>query len=268
MRNHNFLASFFQGFREIVESAETPFAKLAIVILPIIAPLVPALLTGLRMQILLLNLIGDKLDKSIASYGAFIISVVLELLGYVGAVMFVRSIYNLIKNKTLEYYLPVFLTGIAYVFYLADMYSINVQLNSETPNTVFIFGLLSFMTVPTGLLAATSITERQEKEQEYETRQEQRQDKMERFRIKHGTSRSTSESNMEVPKQFRNNNGTMGRPSIHQERVFSFMEQYYQSTKNVATFTEVMTNLKLPQSTASRLRDKWIENKKQENNNV
>lgn len=264
MRSNNFLASFFQSFREVVENAETPFAKLAIVILPIIAPLVPALLTGIRMQILLLNLIGDKLDKNFASGGAFTISVVLELLGYVGAVMFVRSIYNLIKNKSLEYYLPVFLTAIAYIFYLADMYAINVQLNNDVPNTTVVFGLLSFMTVPTGLLAATSINERQEKEQEYETRQEQRQDKMERFRIKHTGSKTTSESNMEVPKQFQNNNGTMGRPSIHQERVFSFMEQYYQSTKKVATFTEVMTSLNLPQSTASRLRDKWIASK---NNN-
>ena len=267
--NKNILANVISGFREVVEAAETPFAKLAILLLPILAPLVPALLTGIRMQILLLNLVGDRLPKSVATWGSVIIAVVLELLGYVGAVMFVRSIFKLVKNKDVEFFIPVVLTGIAYLFYLADMYAINVQLNKDVPDATWVFGLLSFMTVPTGLLAATSINDRQENEEDFQIRQEKRKDKLEMARIKYGTSRSNSETNMEVPKDFRNSNetskttsGTMGRPSIHQERVFQFMEQQYLQTKQVPTFKEVMNNLNLPQSTASRLRDKWIENKR------
>ena len=269
MKNTNWLAGVFLGIKEVVENAETPFAKLAILLLPILAPLVPAMLTGIRMQLLLLKLIDGKLSPSFASYGSSVIAIVLELLGYVGAVMFVRAIYNLVKNKEIEFWIPVVLTGISYMFYLVDMYAINVQLNKDLPNTVLVFGLLSFMTVPTGLLAATSINDRQEKEEDYVLRQEKRQDKIKLAEIKQGSSRTTSETHSD----FRNTNetskttsGNMGRPSVHQERAFEYMEQYYSETKQVPTFTEVMRNLGLPQSTASRLRDKWIEKKQGENN--
>ena len=101
-----------------------------------------------------------------------------------------------------------------------------------------------------------------------ELEEKRRQERLVKFRIKHGvsesngTSESTSRSEMEFPKDFRNNNGTMGRPSVHQERVFGFMEQSYASTRKVPTFTEVMEKLKLPQSTASRLRNEWIKSKR------
>jgi hypothetical protein len=77
------------------------------------------------------------------------------------------------------------------------------------------------------------------------------------------TSGTTSRTNVEVSKRFRNtsetNSVSMGRPSLHQDRVFEFMEYHYSENNKVPTFTEVMQSLELPQSTASRLREKWIE---------
>lgn len=81
--------------------------------------------------------------------------------------------------------------------------------------------------------------------------------------IEQETSGNPSRSNSEVPKEFQKSSettsGNMGRPSIHQDKAFAFMEQFYLQTNRVPTFTEVMQNLNLPQSTASRLREKWIE---------
>jgi len=51
------LANFFNKQREIIEAAETPFSKLAIFILPILAPSVPAFMTGLHLYKLLLKIL-------------------------------------------------------------------------------------------------------------------------------------------------------------------------------------------------------------------
>lgn len=53
-----------------------------------------------------------------------------------------------------------------------------------------------------------------------------------------------------------------GRPSIHEAKVFAYLDSVSAKEKRVASFTEVATALKLPQSTASRLRNKWIENRR------
>jgi len=50
-----------------------------------------------------------------------------------------------------------------------------------------------------------------------------------------------------------------GRPSIHQERVYEYMEQVYKDQNRVASFAEVERDLELPQSTASRLRNSWVD---------
>jgi hypothetical protein len=79
-----------------------------------------------------------------------------------------------------------------------------------------------------------------------------------------GTSGTTSRTNTKVSQDFRNTSGTtskMGRPSIHQERVFSYMNDAYGKTGKTPTFTQLSSDLNLPQSTASRLRNEWINDK-------
>lgn len=76
------------------------------------------------------------------------------------------------------------------------------------------------------------------------------------------TSETTSGSRVSKKRTSETASGSrIGRPSIHQERVFSFMEEAYSKTGNFPTFTEVSKELNLPQSTASRLRNEWIESK-------
>jgi len=76
------------------------------------------------------------------------------------------------------------------------------------------------------------------------------------------TSGTTSGTPTKLPKGFRNTSGSnskMGRPSIHQQRVFSYMDDAYSRTGEIPTFTDLTKDLNLPQSTASRLRNEWLD---------
>lgn len=74
-------------------------------------------------------------------------------------------------------------------------------------------------------------------------------------------SRSSSRTHTEVPKDFRNTSETTsrsGRPSIHQDRVYEYLDRRLLEENRIPTFVEVVNDLGLPQSTASRLRTQWM----------
>jgi hypothetical protein len=185
----NWLANIFIKQREIIEAAETPFSKLAIFVLPILAPAVPAFMTGLHLFKLFLEMFTFSYADNVSLGMSAIISLVLELLGYVGAISFIKSLFDWIKKRQDEFLVPFVLNGIAYGFYLLAMFLINVQLGryfgtSQIINNII--GLLSFITVPTSLLAANHLNSVSDDEREEKLRQEERSDKRERFLIKHG----------------------------------------------------------------------------------
>lgn len=196
------LAEQFIKQREIIEAAETPFAKLAVFVLPIIAPLVPAFMTGLHLYKLFLEMFTFQAAQTLSFVMASIIALVLELLGYVGAISFIRSLFHWIRTRQDEYILPFALNGIAYVFYLLAMWMINYQLGkyfgtSQLVNTII--ALLSFITVPTGLLAANHLNDLSDEEYQEKIRNEKREDSLERYRIKHGKNLESSNKNGNFP---------------------------------------------------------------------
>jgi hypothetical protein len=181
------LAAFFDRQREIIEAAETPFAKLAIFILPILAPIVPASLTGLHLYKLFLEVF--QFSPNWSAILSVIIAIVLEMLGYVGAISFIQAIFRLVKTKEALYILPSILNGLAYLFYLALMFLVNYKLGEyfQTPQIInTIVGLLSFVTVPTGLLAANYLSQKELKEEDREEKLSRKDERLERYRIKQG----------------------------------------------------------------------------------
>jgi len=183
------LADFFKRQREIIEAAETPFAKLAVFVLPIMSPLVPAFMTGMHLYKLLEELFVFRGSNYVSLAMAAITSIVLELLGYVGAITFISSVFRYIKTRNIALLIRLVLNGLAYGFYIAAMWAINYQLGKyfEFPTVVNnVFGLLSFITIPTGLLAADHLSQRAEDDDAEKVRSENREDKLKRFAIKHG----------------------------------------------------------------------------------
>ena len=186
----NFLARIFEWNREVIEAAETPFAKLAIFILPILSPIVPASMTGLHI-FKLMQIIFDfgEVQDKVSWAMAVIVGVVLELIGYVGVVAFIQAIYRWIKFRRIEYLVPAVLNGFAYLFYLVSMFAINYQLGKyfNTPNIVNnIVGLLSFITVPTGLLAANHLSENADSEEKARDKKDNQEFQLKKTAIKQG----------------------------------------------------------------------------------
>lgn len=256
MKGANFLAKFFEWNREVIEAAETPFAKLAIFVLPVLAPLVPAFMTSLHMYKLLLEIFKFDQSKTVSITMSIITGIVLELLGYVGAITFIRSIFQYVKHRKEEELLPVILNGIAYLFYIMAMYLINVQLGKyfNTPTIInSIFGLLSFITIPTGLLAANHLSQRADEEYEDKKTKSDREYKLERLRIKSGSS---GEKGKEEKKK---------NASWYREKMISYLESEYANTQQVPTVLAIAQKFSLHYDRSkgfiSGLRTKWMEQK-------
>lgn len=183
-------ADFFDSVRETIEAAENPFAKMAIFILPILSPLVPASFTGVHMFKLFQTIFTFAYAVYLSAAMALIIGVVLEMLGYVGAITFIKSLFRLVRAKgEAEYWLPFVLNLFAYLFYLVAMFMINVRLGEyfQTPAIInSIVGTLSFITVPTGLLAANHLSQKEEDEHDNVIRQEGREDRLKAKALKAG----------------------------------------------------------------------------------
>lgn len=183
------LANTFNRWREVIEAAETPFAKLAIFVLPILAPIVPASLTGLHLYKLFLEIFQFSNANTVSSILSVIVAIVLEMLGYVGAISFIQSLFQWVKTKNSLYALPTTLNFLAYAFYLTLMFFVNYALGQYflTPEIInIIVGILSFVTVPTGLLAANYLSQKELKLEEKEERSERRNERLEKYKIKHG----------------------------------------------------------------------------------
>jgi len=202
-KSSNILATFFDWNREVIEAAETPFAKLSVFILPIIAPLVPAFMTSLHLYKLLNELFTFPYSQQISAVMSVVTGIVLELLGYVGAITFIRSLFQYVKLRNKERILPVVLNGLAYVFYIAAMWMINYELGKYfgTPTVVnMIFAILSFITIPTGLLAANHLAERADEEHDASLRREDRDYKLKRLEIKTGATTGSQSQPKSKPK--------------------------------------------------------------------
>jgi hypothetical protein len=103
----------------------------------------------------------------------------------VGAIAFIRAIYKKFQKRGSG--LSVILNGLAYGFYVIAMYQINVRLGFLAGDNQIvnqIFALLSFITIPTGLLAAEHLNDRATFDNDAALRKEQREERLERLRIK------------------------------------------------------------------------------------
>jgi hypothetical protein len=226
------LADWFNKQREIIEAAELPFAKMAIFVLPVLAPLVPAVMTGLHMFKLLSELFtftGSNIFNGVLSV---VVGTVLELLGYVGALSFIRAIFDLVRHGRDEYMLPAALTGLAYLFYLLAMYLINVKLGEyfQVPSIInTITGLLSFITVPTGLLAATHLSTKENKEDEDRRRADAKDERLKKTALKNGINvfapAPVLVQNQQVVDDVSKDNHR--KASAYKEKIWRYLDEQY-----------------------------------------
>ncbi len=282
------LAEKFTRWRVTVEAAETPFAKLAIFILPIIAPIVPALFTAIHVYKMLLDLFAG-IPQGVAIGLAGIVALVLELLGYVGAITFIQSLYEWLKTRDSDQYLvPVVLNFFAYAFYLIIMFLANYQLGIyfKTPEVMnTIIGILSFMTVPTSLLAANHLTRRQEEEKEQKNlelensreerdrleqekiRKEQAEFKLKAKALKQGINvfqQPAMVTNEQAVPQVEVREPKVKKASDYKEPIWEYLDQQY-AKGSVPGVKQITERFKLPYDKAkgfvSTQRTLWAKNR-------
>lgn len=273
----NWLAAIFDWLGDALERFNPSAFRFLSAILPYLTPVPVAWLTA-HSSAKFLNFTPQI---------SFVFVFALEGIGLWFTTMLVDSVVEWVRSKNWKSFLPVLLfifTVGAYVYLLVNL---NVTLESATGNVnpalSRVITLMCFLPLITGVgngyyklkleyKTAMEVSKQYSNELAEKIRQENRQDRMERYKIKHD-AQNTSESNTEVPEPFRNSFRTKmktGRPSVHQERVFSYLEKAVSKTNEVPTFSDVMRDLNLSQATASRLRNEWIglkESEKRKNKN-
>lgn len=253
-------------FVKAMDSTELSFVTLLSKIVPLFVPVIPAYV-GYR------HVTNPNLLNFDPFFG-WVYALVIEGLGYAAiykAVAFWEHNKKYTEGSPNRAPLKVAI-GI-YIVYLVVTLAVNVVLDWVSGvvwYNVLAIGLISILSVPAGLLMSISAIHT-ERENERAVKKEVRAS---------GTTSGTrlSKPLLKVTSRTpasRNTSGTglqpigfqkpqtsetkTGRPSIHQDRVYEYMEQVYKDQNRVASFAEVERDLELPQSTASRLRNSWVD---------
>ena len=193
----NWLASIFTWIYQVISEADKPISLVAAVLLPFVAPLLPALITAGSLQQFM------DFDESWTWIGV----VSFELIGFLGMIAVVGAGMRLANNEdpnkaeALKWNRNFYL--LAYVIYLLTLITSNVILEIENgipiSHVIVIFCLTVGLSIAAGILNASRIYERNEKEDQKQIREEKRLDRMERYKIKHGVglegSRKVSNEN-------------------------------------------------------------------------
>jgi len=184
IKKTNWLAEIFYWIHQVIEEADKPISLVVMVLLPFIAPLLPAILTA------------HSLEKfmELQSYETWIAAVSFELIGYLGMIAVVGALMRLIKNKDKDLSSALklnfwFYLG-AYIVYLITLLVSNAVLEyvngaSGTRVTV-ILCLTVGLSLSAGILNASRIFNRDERDDEYKVRQEKREDSLKKTALRHG----------------------------------------------------------------------------------
>lgn len=186
--NAEFLARFFTWSDNVIDKAQPPAVKVASTLLPIMAPFVPAFITSLRLHTLYKTMAPNTPDY-VPQIGAIISAIVLELLGWVGTIAFVETLFKWVTSKRAEYLVPSTMSFIAYTLYLVDMMLVNTHIADQ--NTILLF--LALFSIPGGLVFAVQFILRKMELNEQRDRDDakaekalEREDRLKRYAIKHG----------------------------------------------------------------------------------
>lgn len=244
----NILKAFFDWLRGVLESADVPFVLLVLVVLPFVVPYVPAWVTANNLY----EIMG--FPKSIAFVGGATV----ELLGFAGAVLMIRYITDWVndREKKRRHGMTVALTSFSYVFYLTAVIVINVVLDRQAGKPtyyVWVIFFLCLLSVPSGLLSASRIVNREYNERDERIRQEERGDKMERYRIKHGVQLPapppTPPPVKIMSRLFESStggsNGKEKYASDYRNRIATELESHYRRKHAVLGASELCRKLKL-----------------------
>lgn len=230
--------NFFEQISAWIDSAEYSFTTFVSKVVPWLVPIIPASITGIHISnILNFNGFG-------AVFG-WVAGIVVEGLGFASVHRLFLFIQNNKRYTADKNQMPVWIPLASFIWYLVIVLVVNTLLELDSGASVVrvvAVGALTTLSIPTMAIIATTaiMTEREMKK----PKRTSRNNSITR------TSKITSESNSRT-----------GRPSVHKNTVYKFMDKFMEQTENVASFSDVRDGTNLPESTVSRLRNEWISDK-------
>lgn len=178
MKKTGWLRDVFDWIREVIDSADGSIVLTVLVVLPFLVPIVPAWVTSINLH----DLMGFPTAMSNIS------GLTIELLGFSAAILALKSITRYSQAKEKRQLLLQMLVDVgAWLFYLVAVVAINIVLDNQNGKPfwyVLVVGILCLLSIPSGMLAASRINTREQDEKENRLRQERREDKKERERVR------------------------------------------------------------------------------------
>lgn len=236
--------NFFDKLNEWINNTEGSLVNFLTAFAPWLAPLIPAYMTYNHMIEFL----------KFHAWLAFVLALVVEILGF-GTVSTGLDFwfYNR-RNKAQSKQAPLTLIVISFMFYLSLIVTSNVIIDwakefgnatQQSWSIIIVRFLLTLQTLPAALIVATRTGHR-------DLLREIKQEKLEKEQATSGNTYGTSGSQRKSSKN-------MGRPSIYKDKVFIYMDEILERDGRIPTFLEVQRELGLAESTASRIRNEWLQ---------
>ena len=242
-------SDFFDSLNNWIRNTESSIVNFLSSFAPWLAPIIPAYMTYSHA----IGVLHFPIEIAIPA------ALVVEILGFSAVSTFLAFWFYNRRTVAGTKRAPIEVVIIAFVFYLSLIVVSNVLLDASAGTkwlswaVVAVRALYTLQTIPAALIVAV--------------RTQHRELLLELAKEKSEKASKTSESTPITPKvpkgfqkPFRSTSRT-GRPSTYQERVFSYMDEAYGKTGETPTFTDLVRDLELSQSTASRLRNEWIDAK-------
>ena len=243
--------SLFHWLTEQIRNTEHALITFVAAVIPWLVPVIPAYLTGYHIV----------MQLHLPVWSGWVIGAIVEGLGLASMSRTIAFWENNRKYTKDANKMPLLIPLGTYVWYLLIVIVVNVLLEKESgaSNTrLWVIGLLATLSVPTAaLISVTSIwTERlMEKERA----------KMERLREHRNISAIEPEVVPEVEEEteefqkYSRSLSKLGRPSIYQDAVYEYLNKRLSEENIIASFGDVVRDLGISQSTASRLRNQWMQ---------
>ena len=240
--------NFFDKLNNWINDTEGSLVNFLTAFSPWLAPLIPATMTY--------NHVIEFLKFQ--PWIAFVSAIIVEILGF-GTVSTGLDFwfYNR-RNKAQSKQAPLALIVFSFAFYLGLIVTSNVVIDwakefgtpvQQSWSIILVRFLLTLQTIPAALIVATRTGHRDLL----------REIKQERLEKQQKNSQKTSGSNYETSESKGKKSSKMGRPSIYKDKVFIYMDEVLERDGRIAPFLEVQRELGLSESTASRIRNQWLE---------
>lgn len=259
----NWLANCFNWIGEVFEKFNPSAFRFFAALLPYVSPIPVAWLT--------MSSASDFLHFPPNIAFAFVF--VLEGIGLWFTSLLVESVVDWITNKNTKSFFMVLVFGIAVSIYIYILVNLNVTLElvagKSTPELARVITLLCFLPLLTGIgngyyklkLEANDKkfkSEAERKEDDRKRQEAERQDRLTRYKIKHGINPDVQVYQQSVPQV-----SVDHKASEYKDKIWKFLDEQYSKNGRVSRVVDVTKKFNLPYDKAkgfvSSQRKSWME---------